>query len=506
MRYLGEQLARAGFAVARPAPAGPRDARRGPRSRRRWPTGPTPSRTRFDALRAACAAGSRSSGSRSAACSRCTSRSRRPDVAAVGIARRAAVARRPRRAGRATGPRAAAARARLRAAQARRLRRSRPRVQRREPLLHRRSRSRALGELARVHEARRRAQLDARARSRCSCCTPRSDHTAPVACAARIAERTRRRAHADPAAQLPPDRGRRRARHRRRRGHRRSCAYVLTRQETPMRHVIAIDQGTTGSTVLVLDEQLAAARPRLQGVPPDLSRSRAGSSTIPRTSGRRVLGALGAGARDGHRRRRRSRRSASRTSARPRSLWDRTTGKAAAQRDRLAGPPHRRPLRRAQGRGQGGARPRAHRPDARSVLLGHQDQLDARQRRRAARARARSGELAFGTIDCYLLWRLTGGAVARDRRHERVAHAAVRPARRSRGATSCCELLGVPRALLPEVVAVVGTVRHDAAACPGCPTASRSRASPAISRRRCSARRASRPATRSARTAPARSS
>ena len=28
-----------------------------------------------------------------------------------------------------------------------------------------------------------------------------------------------------------------------------------------------------------------------------------------------------------------------------------------------------------------------------------------------ARARAERGELAFGTIDCFLLWRLTGGAV-----------------------------------------------------------------------------------------------
>ena len=52
---------------------------------------------------------------------------------------------------------------------------------------------------------------------------------------------------------------------------------------------------------------------------------------------------------------------------------------------------------------------------------------------------------------------------------------------------------------------VGGAARRDAAACPGCPTASRSRASPAISRRRCSARPARSRATRSARTAPARS-
>ena len=42
-----------------------------------------------------------------------------------------------------------------------------------------------------------------------------------------------------------------------------------------------------------------------------------------------------------------------------------------------------------------------------------------------ARERAERGELMFGTVDCYLLWRLTGGKVARDRRHQRLAHAAV---------------------------------------------------------------------------------
>ena len=42
-----------------------------------------------------------------------------------------------------------------------------------------------------------------------------------------------------------------------------------------------------------------------------------------------------------------------------------------------------------------------------------------------ARERAGRGELMFGTVDCYLLWRLTGGKCARHRRHQRLAHAAV---------------------------------------------------------------------------------
>ena len=39
-----------------------------------------------------------------------------------------------------------------------------------------------------------------------------------------------------------------------------------------------------------------------------------------------------------------------------------------------------------------------------------------------ARARADNGEILFGTIDTWLIWNLTGGTVARDRRHQRFAH------------------------------------------------------------------------------------
>ena len=41
-----------------------------------------------------------------------------------------------------------------------------------------------------------------------------------------------------------------------------------------------------------------------------------------------------------------------------------------------------------------------------------------------ARGAAEAGKLAFGTVDSWLLWQLTGGRV-RDRRHQRLAHAAV---------------------------------------------------------------------------------
>jgi glycerol kinase len=67
-----------------------------------------------------------------------------------------------------------------------------------------------------------------------------------------------------------------------------------------------------------------------------------------------------------------------------------------------------------------------------------------------ARARAERGELAFGTVDSWLLWRLTGGAV-----HATDASNASRTLcfdiRSLRWDEALCAALGVPAALLPEV-------------------------------------------------------
>ena len=55
-----------------------------------------------------------------------------------------------------------------------------------------------------------------------------------------------------------------------------------------------------------------------------------------------------------------------------------------------------------------------HRQDraaARSLFLRHQDRVDARPCARARASAAERGELCFGTIDCFLIWRLTGGKV-----------------------------------------------------------------------------------------------
>ena len=67
-----------------------------------------------------------------------------------------------------------------------------------------------------------------------------------------------------------------------------------------------------------------------------------------------------------------------------------------------------------------------------------------------ARARAERGELACGTIDCFLLWRLTGGAVhATDVTN--AARTLLYDIREQRWDAELCRLFRVPEALLPEV-------------------------------------------------------
>ena len=85
---------------------------------------------------------------------------------------------------------------------------------------------------------------------------------------------------------------------------------------------------------------------------------------------------------------------------------------ADPQRHRLAGPPHRRPLRSACARA-------GHEPEiagktgllldpyfSASKIAWLLDHVAG-----ARDARRRAAELAFGTVDCFLLWRLTGGKV-----------------------------------------------------------------------------------------------
>ena len=80
-----------------------------------------------------------------------------------------------------------------------------------------------------------------------------------------------------------------------------------------------------------------------------------------------------------------------------------------------------------------------------------------------ARARADAGELAFGTVDCFLIWKLTGG-----RSHVTDATNASRTLlydiRKGDWSDDMCRMFNVPRAILPDVLdsaAEFGTTRAD---------------------------------------------
>ena len=74
-----------------------------------------------------------------------------------------------------------------------------------------------------------------------------------------------------------------------------------------------------------------------------------------------------------------------------------------------------------------------------------------------ARARAERGELAFGTVDSWLVWQLTGG-----RRHVTDVSNASRTLmfdiRRGHWDDELLQLLAIPRAVLPEVVPSCGMI------------------------------------------------
>ncbi|MFG0307530.1 MAG: glycerol kinase GlpK [Phycisphaerales bacterium JB040] len=88
-----------------------------------------------------------------------------------------------------------------------------------------------------------------------------------------------------------------------------------------------------------------------------------------------------------------------------------------------------------------------------------------------ARARAERGELCLGTVDSWLVWRLTGGNGGTGGVHVTDATNASRTLlfNLHTGAWDpvLCELLGVPEAMLPRVVGSVGEVGRVGAGLPG---------------------------------------
>ncbi|MBU2957775.1 glycerol kinase GlpK [Paracoccus sp. 1_MG-2023] len=80
-----------------------------------------------------------------------------------------------------------------------------------------------------------------------------------------------------------------------------------------------------------------------------------------------------------------------------------------------------------------------------------------------ARARAEAGDLAFGTVDSWLIWKLTDGKVhATDATN--AARTMLYDIHKGRWSTTICKLFGIPQAMLPEVrdcAADFGETRAD---------------------------------------------
>ena len=223
--------------------------------------------------------------------------------------------------------------------------------------------------------------------------------------------------------------------------------------------------------------------------------SRAGSSTTPRRSGRawstRVAEAL-AQAGVSRIRHRGDRHHESARNHADLGARDRIGRFTARSSGRIAGPPTG-----ARGSRRGGHEARVRRDDRAGASIPTSAgtkigwMLDARGRR------SRSGPSAASSRSAPSIatWSgaLSGGRAAAAPHVTDVTNASrtlLMDLRERAWSPDLCELLGVPQALLPRNRAERGGHRHERAGFRLCPTASRSPASPATSRPRCSARRA----------------
>ena len=116
------------------------------------------------------------------------------------------------------------------------------------------------------------------------------------------------------------------------------------------------------------------------------------------------------------------------------------------------------------------------------------------------------GRYAVGTVDSYLIARMTRGTWHVTDVSNASPHAAVRPRRPASGPTSCAPCSAYPATRCPSWCRNWGEIATTDPAVVPAASSCRSRGSPATSSRRCSGRPASTPATPSAPTAPARSS
>ena len=212
--------------------------------------------------------------------------------------------------------------------------------------------------------------------------------------------------------------------------------------------VLAVDQGTTSTRAIIFDGDGIAVAVAQREFPPDFSAPRLGRARSGRhlattlATMREALAERGLPASDIA--------AIGITNQRETTLiWDRTTRPRRSQRHRLAGPPHGRRLR---GTRREGAEPLVSErtgllldPYFSATKIGWMlDHVEG------ARARAERGELAFGTVDTFLLWRLTGGAVhATDATN--ASRTLLCDIQKGAWDDDLLKLFGVPRAMLPEM-------------------------------------------------------
>ena len=157
-------------------------------------------------------------------------------------------------------------------------------------------------------------------------------------------------------------------------------------------------------------------------------------------------------------------------------LWDRKTGQpvhhAIVWQDRRAEPT----CARLREDGMSRHDPRQDRPGDRRLLFGHQAQAGCWTTCRARGQQAERGELAFGTVDSWLMWQLTGGKAACHRRQQRLAHACCSTCTATPGTTSCWRCWTFPRRSCPQVrPSSAHFARHACRACSAPPIADRRR-------------------------------
>ena len=217
--------------------------------------------------------------------------------------------------------------------------------------------------------------------------------------------------------------------------------------------ILAIDQGTTGSTAIVFDAEGRIAGPRLQRVRAALPAPGLGRARRRRDLGRHARGRARGARRGRHRRRATWPRSASPTSAR--RSWRGTARPAsrctARSSGRTAAPPSSATSCATPG----------HEPlvRERTGLV-----LDPYFSGTKIEWLLREGGVdpagaCFGTIDSWLVFKLTGRA--RDRLLERLAHAAVRHRRSSPGTRSCATCSAFRDGSLPEPCPSAHVLRRD---------------------------------------------